>query len=332
MVGRSSSGLDWFAEFVPAHPDVPEPRPDDPRLAEVAEFWNGDPGSLVPGRPVLIGFPQEGASRPGCADAPRAIRHWLYRLATWDSESGVDLTAMPPLDVGDLRPRGNRQEAQDILGQAIGSLLRSGVVPVVLGGGAETTFAHYLGYVAAGRSVGALSVSADLEVGPAHEERGIPAGAFRRALEHPARPLLGGQWTCLGAQPHQVSRDHWYYAREKGASVRWYAEVRHSLAEYFTAERDRLSHGSSSLFVTLSASAVREADVPGNSVPSPVGFHGEDVLQCARLAGRSREVASLGLVDVNPRSDRDGQSARWAALLVWNFLIGVAQRRPQERG
>jgi formiminoglutamase len=39
-------------------------------------------------------------------------------------------------------------------------------------------------------------------------------------------------------------------------------------------------------------------------------------------------VASFEVVEVNPRLDRDGQSARWAALAVWQFLAGLAARAP----
>jgi arginase family enzyme len=37
-------------------------------------------------------------------------------------------------------------------------------------------------------------------------------------------------------------------------------------------------------------------------------------------------VASLDVVEINPGLDRDGQSARWAATAVWQFLAGLAKR------
>ena len=40
-------------------PELIFQHPDDPRLGEVAEFWQGNPAALVPGRAVLIGFPQD---------------------------------------------------------------------------------------------------------------------------------------------------------------------------------------------------------------------------------------------------------------------------------
>jgi formiminoglutamase len=80
------------------------------------------------------------------------------------------------------------------------------------------------------------------------------------------------------------------------------------------------------VYVTLDADAVRAADVPGVSAPNPVGLEGAEVAAWARLAGQSPAVASFDVVEINPRHDRDGQSARWAALVVWNFLVGLARR------
>jgi arginase family enzyme len=37
-------------------------------------------------------------------------------------------------------------------------------------------------------------------------------------------------------------------------------------------------------------------------------------------------VSSFELVEISPPLDRDGQSARWAALTVWQFLAGLASR------
>ena len=72
---------------------------------------------------------------------------------------------------------------------------------------------------------------------------------------------------------------------------------------------------------------MRAADVPGVSAPNPVGLAGEDVAACMRLAGAMSSVSSMDLVEINPRFDRDDQSARWAALGVWSFLVGLAARK-----
>jgi formiminoglutamase len=80
------------------------------------------------------------------------------------------------------------------------------------------------------------------------------------------------------------------------------------------------------VYVTLDADACCTADVPGVSAPNPTGLRGREVIACARRAGASNRVSSLDLVEINPRFDLDGQSARWAALVIWHFLVGHAGR------
>jgi formiminoglutamase len=218
------------------------------------------------------------------------------------------------------------EESQAALGQIVSALLGAGAVPVVLGGGHETAFGHYLGYVGAERSVGILNLDAHLDVRPLTREGGHSGSCFRQALEHPNRPLPGTCYTCLGAQPQSVSRVHVLYLQQQGGVVRWADEVRGSLREQFSREVQRLSDKGRSVYVTLDADVVGMDEVPGVSAPNPAGLSGLEVLACAMLAGSSPKVRSLDLVEINPRFDPDGRSARWAALVLWNFLVGLASR------
>jgi formiminoglutamase len=334
MSGASSSGAAWSSRLEPIHraEDV-FGRPDDPRLGDVIEAWQGEPAALRPGRAVLVGFPQDdGVSRnhgrPGAAEAPREIRLWLHRLTPWDGARGINLADNPPLDAGDVRRAGTLEEAQEALGEVVGAILQAGAVPVVLGGGHETAYGHYLGYVAAGLPVGIINVDAHLDVRPCPDGHGHSGSPFRQALEHVTHPLPGDRYVCLGAQPHAVSRQHDEYSRQQGCVVRWCSELQPSLAHHLGEQRDRLAAAGCRVYVTLDADAVRMADVPGVSAPNPAGLSGQEVIAAAHLAGCSSEVASLDLVEINPRHDRDGQSARWAALVIWNFLVGLQARQP----
>src|SRR6266478_766635 len=168
MSGASSSGAGWSTLLEPSPSPSSWPhRQDGPRLGEVIERWEGDLTALTPGRGVLLGFPQdEGVrrnhGRPGAAQAPEEIRRWIYRLTPWDGASDTDLTARPPLDLGNLRVHGKLEETQAALGEVIGAILRTGAVPIVLGGGHETAYGRYLGYLAAGKKVGILNLDAHL--------------------------------------------------------------------------------------------------------------------------------------------------------------------------
>jgi formiminoglutamase len=334
MSGASSSAAELFSRLEP--PALPADvlrRADDPRLLEVTEFWQGDEAALRPGRAVLVGFPEHrgvcrNQGREGAAEAPREVRSRLYRLTPWDGESGIDLADHRPLDLGDVRNAGTLEETQQALGAVVGTILETGAVPIVLGGGHETAYGHYLGYVAARQPVGIINIDAHLDVRPCLDGRGHSGSPFRQALEHPTHPLPGPRYVCLGAQPQSVSRAHWLYAREKGCVVGWCGEVRRRLVRRFRRERDRLAAAGCRVYLSIDADAVRQGEMPGVSAPSPLGLSAGKVIACARAAGASAEVSSLDLVEINPRFDRDGQSARWGALVVWNFLIGLASRPP----
>src|SRR5262249_44897086 len=123
-----------------------------------------------------------------------------------------------------------------------------------------------------------------------------------------------------------VSRQHWQDVVSHGGVVRWADEVRNTLATHLTRELDRLVAAGCQVYVTIDADVVRAADVPGVSAPNPLGLSAEEIAECARVAGQTRAVASFDLVEINPAFDRDDQSCRWAAVVLWNFLVGLAIR------
>lgn len=332
MSNTSSNAAAWFTRLEPVLLPNLVPRPDDPRLGERVTFWRQGTPELRAGRPILVGFPQDegvrrNGGRPGAAAAPAAIRHWLYRLTPWDAVHAIDLAALDLLDLGDVRWSGDLEESQQALAEVIATILTADAVPIVLGGGHETAYGHYLGYIRAGRPVAIVNLDAHLDVRPLIEGRGHSGSPFRQALEHPAQPLPGNRYLVLGAQPQSVSRDHHLYVQSKGGVIHWAEQTRDRLEATFRSECRRLAQDNGSVYVTLDSDVVCQADVPGVSAPNPLGLPGASIVACAAAAGSDRRVSSFDLVEINPSFDRDGQSARWAAVVIWHFLRGLSRRR-----
>lgn len=284
---------------------------------------------MQPGRPVLIGFPQDegvrrNGGRVGAAEAPNEIRKWLYRLTPGDPASDHDVMRVPPLDAGDVRVTADLERSQVALGVVIAGVLSRGAVPIVLGGGHETAFGIYIGYLGAEWPAGIINIDAHLDVRPTLDGLAHSGSPFRQALEHATGPLA--RYACLGAQPHATSREHLRYALERGCVVRWRDELLPSLAHHVAVEGERMAGMGLAVHLSIDADVVAMAEVPGVSAPNPAGLPGSEVIAVARLAGSASEISGLDVVEINPRFDRDGQSARWAALVVWNFLVGLAHR------
>jgi formiminoglutamase len=280
---------------------------------------------------VLIGFPQDegvrrNGGRPGTGSAPREIRRWLARLVPYDCVNDVDLGALRPLDLGDVRCTTELEESQAALAEVVAAVLAAGAVPIVLGGGHEAAYGHFLAYASGEWPVAIINLDAHLDVRPLLDGRGHSGSPFRQALEHPTQPLLGERYVCLGAQPFSVAKAHVAYVREKGCQIAWCHEVSGRLTEHFERQRERLRPSGCSIYLSVDADVARAADVPGVSAPNPLGLDALEVCACARLAGAAPEVRSLDLVEVCPALDVDGRSTRWAALVVWHFLSGLASR------
>jgi len=79
-------------------------------------------------------------------------------------------------------------------------------------------------------------------------------------------------------------------------------------------------------FISIDMGAVRHADAPGASTPSPNGFFADELCQICRYAGLSEQTNILGFFELNPSTDMNGQTAHLAAQATWYFLEGLTHR------
>jgi formiminoglutamase len=302
-------------------PDVPTPdtAEDDPRLGR----WLAQRRSAEGARVALVGFPSDegvrrNGGRPGAAAGPAAIRQALYRL-TPDAEHGLfadllDHTA----DLGDVPVTGDVEADQQALGDMLAPLLADGVVPVVLGGGHETSFGHFLGYVGAERDVEILNWDAHADVRPLKDGQAHSGSPFRQAVEHASGRCL--RYAVAGLQPHSVARAHLDFIDEWGGEVIWQRNLNEVRIRSIGIGLVKPT------LATFDLDAVDAAHAPGVSAPNAVGLSASLWLYAAYVMGRSPRVTSFDIVELNPAFDADGRTAKLAALTVWHVLKGLAER------
>lgn len=305
-------------DLVPPGLDAPRTAPDDPRLGRWLRREREPDAALYV---ALVGFPSDegvarNGGRPGASQGPDAIREALYALTPGSEalEALLSVTA----DLGDVPISGNLEADQERLGDVIAALFRRGVVPIVLGGGHETTYGHFLGYAATGQAAHLLNWDAHPDVRPLKDGKAHSGSPFRQALEHPAHPAPS--YRLAGYQPWRAARAHLDYVRARGEAVP---------LDELTAERARaIASGSQQpTLASFDLDALDAAQAPGVSAPGACGVAGGLWLEAAEACGRAPAVASFDVVELNPRVDVDGQTARVAALTVWHILRGLAARR-----
>jgi formiminoglutamase len=146
-----------MATFTKPQTPLPEPTADDLRIGHLL---GGKLDNQSTPDVVIIGFPSDegvrrNGGRPGAAQGPEALRQAFYKL-TPDTENDGLLEAMlgRTLDLGNLKLSGNVEEDQELLGEVLAPFLSQNIVPIILGGGHETAYGHFLGYVKAQQETG----------------------------------------------------------------------------------------------------------------------------------------------------------------------------------
>ena len=302
-------------ESVPA-----ETAPDDPRLGRLlgSRLSQGDaPDAVILGFPSDEGVRRNGG-RVGAAEGPGAIRNALYRMTPDARFDRLETLVGRTQDLGDLATSGNVEEDQRNLGDALAPYLERGAFAIVLGGGHETSYGHFLGYVRAHRQVEILNWDAHADVRELAQGQAHSGSPFRQAIQDPSAACR--RYSVAGLQAHSVSRPHLKFVAEQGRAL-WADQLSTE-----TVDELYLSLTTPAL-VSFDLDAVHQAEAPGVSAPNPNGLRSELWLHAAYAAGRAPAVTSADVVELNPRVDRDGQTARLAALTVWWLLRGRAERR-----
>jgi formiminoglutamase len=297
----------------------PETAPDDLR---VGHYIGRKVAEGAAPRAVLIGFPTDegvrrNGGRPGAAAGPAEIRRYLARL-TPDARAGQPFIELleHTQDLGDVAASGVLEADQERLAAQIAEHLERDVFVVVLGGGHETAYGHFLGYVRAGRQVSILNWDAHPDVRELKHGLGHSGSPFRQALLHPSKLCRG--YEVAGLLPQSTAAAHLAFIAERRGRAVWRDEL--------TPERIAALYETGPTMVTFDIDAVDQSQAPGVSAPASGGMSSDLWLAAAAAAGKSLQVKSCELVELNPNYDRDGQTARLAALTIWNILRGVALR------
>jgi formiminoglutamase len=307
-------------EFTAPDVTIPQTGSEDPRIGSLLARRVAE--GVAP-RAVIVGFPSDegvrrNCGRVGAAGAPDRIRRVLYRL-TPDAEAAEPFSRLiqETTDLGNLVVTDDVERDQAALGEVLEPHVASGTFVILLGGGHETSYGHFLGYARAERDVRIVNLDAHPDVRPLNSTGAHSGSPFRQALLDPSGRCRG--YTVAGLRPQCVAAAHLAFIGEHGGRVIWGRDLD-------AAAVGRLYEGPGPILATFDIDAVGAADAPGVSAPAPEGLSSATWLAAALAAGRSPAVTSVDLVEVNPTVDVDARTERLAALTIWYVLKGLVGR------
>jgi len=266
---------------------------------------------------ALIGVNEDrGAiNNEGCSDAPDEIRKYLYRLFSggWNC---------PIADLGNIKKGHDLKDTYFALTNTMETLLRKGILPLIIGGSQDLTFAMYKAYEAMSQIINITTIDSTFDIG--EEETQINARSYLSKIIL-TKPNFLFNYSNIGYQTYYVNQNAISLMRKL-----YFDTVRLGVAQSALEETEPLIRNAD--MVTFDISAIRMSDAPGNLNATPNGFYGEEACQMARYAGFSDKLSSIGFFETNPRYDQRGQTTHLTAQMVWYFIDGFASRNNEFPG
>ncbi len=244
----------------------------------------------------------------GCGENLSAIREKLYGLfpGNWSTQIA---------DIGNIEPGNTVEDTYFAVSNTISELLKLNILPIVIGGGQDITYANYRAYDVLEQTVNLVSVDSRFDIGLLSDELTSKSFLNKIIMQKPNNLF---NYSNIGYQTYFNPQEEIELLHKLYFDAYRLGEVKNlELVEPIMRDAD---------IVSIDIGSVRQSEAPANNNTSPNGFYGEELCAVARYAGISDKVTSFGVYEYNPRYDVNNQTAHLIAQTVWYFIEGVNQR------
>ncbi|WP_229683186.1 formimidoylglutamase [Virgibacillus oceani] len=270
----------------------------------------------------IIGFEcDEGVRRNkgriGAAAAPNEIRKMISKLP-------YNIEATETNDVGNVVcENGQLENAQRELGNHIYKLLHQSNTPIILGGGHETLYGHYLGvrdFIGEKHSLGIVNIDAHFDM----RDEVVPSSGtmFKQILDQDKN----AGYLCLGIQEFGNTKSLFETADSYGCKYIYEENIATNNYTNTFETIDRFARQYDYIMLTLCTDSIISSEAPGVSAPSPFGLEAKVVRKLLRYIGAKENITSFDISEVNPVVDENGKTVRLAANLVAEVMKSLTKK------
>ncbi|RZK50867.1 MAG: arginase [Pedobacter sp.] len=264
---------------------------------------------------AIIGVMEDRGAKnnAGCSLAPNHFRTQFYSL-----HEGTVPTRI--IDLGNIIAGNQLRDTYFALKTVVEELLKLSILPIIIGGGQDLTYAQYMAYERMEQKVDLVIVDAkfDLDEDEQDDIATHSHAYLSKIFLHQPNYLFN--FSNIGYQT--------YFVNQESLKVmdKLYFDV-HRLGEFSEDISPVEPIIRNANMISFDFGAIRSSDAVANALASPNGFYGEDACRIARYAGMNDKLTSIGFYEFNPAFDSNAQSAMLLAQIVWYFVDGFYNRK-----
>lgn len=219
-------------------------------------------------------------------------------------------------DLGTIHPGNSIDDTFHALANAIETLVQQKIVPIVIGGSQDLTFANYQAYEKLEQLVNICTVDSKLDLGDI-ESPLCNRFWLNKLITH--KPCFLFNVSNLGAQSHYIAPSEIELFDQLYFDILRFGQISNNLTLCEPILRN-------SDMVSFDLNCIRASEISGKHYQSPNGFSAQEICRIARYTGISDKVTSIGIY--NYFSDGLAQAGHeLLAQIIWYMIEGYANRK-----
>lgn len=234
-----------------------------------------------------------------------AIRKKIYSMfpGNWDASIA---------DLGDILAGDSVEDTYFALKKVTSTLIKNKVIPIVLGGSQDLTYALYRAYDDLEQMVNMVSVDNKFDFGKENETVSANSFLTKIIIDEPNNLF---NYCNIGYQTYYNSQEEIDLIEKLFFDAYRLGEISNKIALAEPVFRD-------ADLVSIDLNSVKSSASGNMKTFEPNGFNGKEICSLARYAGISDKVSSFGVFNHNSTV----QEAGIIAQIVWYFIEGYHYR------
>lgn len=216
------------------------------------------------------------------------------------------------VDLGDLKLGDSVSDTYLVLQSIVSDLLKNNIIPVIIGGSQDLTYANYRSYDFLQKTVNIVNVDSNFDLGDSSKPIKNNSYLGKIILDKPHNLF---NYSTLGYQTYFNSQEEIDVMEKLYFEAYRLGELSNNIQFVEPVLRD-------ADIVTLDLKSVRSSEVSSKQKFSPNGFSGKEICAISRYAGISNKVSSFGIYEYIP-SVEDEATEMLIAQILWYFIEGV---------